>query len=56
MNDAAICTRRGFDGVIDEPCEAAADGLGSLEVEAGDELVEVALQMLGPKGAVMGAQ
>ena len=56
MHDAAIGGRRGFHGVLDQAGEAVADGLGLAAVEAEDELVEVALQVLGPDGAVVGAE
>ena len=46
MDDAAIGGGRGFDGVLDQAGEAVADGLGLASVEAEDELVEVALQVL----------
>jgi hypothetical protein len=42
--------------VLGQPCEAVADGLGLPAVEAEDELLEVALQVLGPDGAVVGAE
>jgi len=56
MNDAAIGGGRGFDGVLDQAGEAVADGLGLPAVEAEDELVEVVLQVLGPDGAMVGAE
>ena len=56
MHDAAIGGRLGLYGVLDQPCEAVADGLGFAAVEAEDEFVDVALQMLGSDGAVMGAE
>ena len=42
--------------MLDQPGEAVADGLGGAAVEAEDEFVEVALQVLGPDGAVVGAE
>jgi hypothetical protein len=42
--------------VLDEADEAVADGVGLAAVEAEDELAEVALQVLGPDGAVVGAE
>ena len=56
IDDAAIGSRRGVDGVLDQPGEAVADGVGVAAVEAEDELVEVALQVLGSDGAVVGAE
>ena len=48
LDDAAIGRRRGFGGVLDQSREAVADGLGLPAVEAEEEFVEVALQVLGP--------
>ena len=56
MHDAAIRRRRCLDGVLDEAGETVADSLGLAPIEAEDELVEVVLQVLGPDGAVVGAQ
>jgi hypothetical protein len=56
MHDAAIGRGRGYEGVLDQPCEAVADGAGLPAIEAEDELVEVALQVLGPDGAVVRAE
>ena len=56
MDDAVIGGWRGFDGVLDQAGEAVADGLGLASVEAEDELVEVALQVLGADGAMVGAE
>jgi hypothetical protein len=56
MNDAAIGRGRCLDGVLDQPGEALADGFGFPAVEVEDELVEVALQVPGPDGAVVGAK
>ena len=56
MDDGAIGGGRGFYRVLDQAGEAVADGLGLAPVEAEDELVEVALQVLGPDGAVVGAE
>ena len=56
MDDAAIGGWRGFDGVLDQPGEAVAEGLGVAAVEAEDEFVEVALEVLGPDGAVVRAE
>ena len=56
MRDAAIGRRRGLDGMLDRPSEAVADGLGDPAIEAKDEFVEVALQVLGPDRTMMGAE
>jgi len=56
VNDAAVGGGWGLDGVLDQPSEAVADGVGFPAVEAEDELVEVALQVLGADGAVVGAE
>jgi hypothetical protein len=56
MDDAAIGGRRDLDGVLDEAGEAVAGGVGFPAVEAEDEFVEVALQVLGADGAVVGAE
>ena len=46
---------RCFDGVFDEP-GGMADGLGGAPVEAEGVFIEIALQVLGTEGAVMGAE
>ena len=56
IDDAAIGSRRCVDGVLDQPGKAVADGVGVAAVEAEDELVKVALQVLGSDGAVVGAE
>ncbi len=42
--------------MLDQPCEAVADGLCLAAVEAKDERFEVALQVLGAHGAVVRVQ
>ena len=47
VHDAAIVGRRGFDGMLDQPCGAVADGLGLAPIEAEDRslrCVESALE------------
>ena len=52
MNDAVRGFGRDLDGMLDQPGEAVADRVNCPAVEAEDGLVEVALQVLGPNGAM----
>jgi len=56
MHDATVCGGRGLHRMLDQAGEAVADGLCFPAVEAEDELVEVALQVLGPDRAVVRAE
>jgi len=47
---------RDADGVLKDAGEAVGEALGAAAVEAEDIFVEVALQVLGADGAVVGAQ